>query len=112
MAMLMVWFCSKEPRDREEHQTFRDHIAWLFEQDGWAFSLSFIITLGGVAGLANFLWPWSSTRAAASRPTARVSRLSTSGRGEGVFLRQATALRQPRAHHRAADSPAWCRQRG
>jgi MFS transporter, NNP family, nitrate/nitrite transporter len=55
LPMLVMWFCAKEPPDREEHQTFRDHIACLFEKDGWAFSLIYIITFGGFIGLASFL---------------------------------------------------------
>jgi NNP family nitrate/nitrite transporter-like MFS transporter len=45
---------AKEPPDTE-HQTFREHIACLFEKDGWAFSLIYVITFGGFIGLANFL---------------------------------------------------------
>jgi MFS transporter, NNP family, nitrate/nitrite transporter len=55
VPMLVMWFCAKEPPDREEHQTFRNHIACLFEKDGWAFSLIYIITFGGFIGLASFL---------------------------------------------------------
>ena len=55
LPMLVMWFCAKEPPDREEHQTFREHISCLFEKDGWAFSLIYIITFGGFIGLASFL---------------------------------------------------------
>ena len=55
LPMLVMWFCAKEPPDREEHQTLRDHIACLFEKDGWAFSLIYVITFGGFIGLASFL---------------------------------------------------------
>ena len=55
LPMLVMWFCAKEPPDREEHQTLRNHIACLFEKDGWAFSLIYIITFGGFIGLASFL---------------------------------------------------------
>ena len=55
LPMLVMWFCAKEPPDREAHQTFRDHIACLFEKDGWAFSLIYVITFGGFIGLASFL---------------------------------------------------------
>jgi NNP family nitrate/nitrite transporter-like MFS transporter len=51
----VMWFCAKEPPDRVEHQSFREHIACLFEKDGWAFSLIYIITFGGFIGLASFL---------------------------------------------------------
>jgi NNP family nitrate/nitrite transporter-like MFS transporter len=54
LPMLVMWFAAKEPPDRE-HQTFREHIACLFEKDGWAFSLIYIITFGGFIGLASFL---------------------------------------------------------
>ncbi len=52
MAVMAVF--AKEPPD-VEHQTFREHIACLFEKDGWAFSLIYVITFGGFIGLANFL---------------------------------------------------------
>jgi len=52
MAVMAVF--AKEPPDHE-HQTFREHIACLFEKDGWAFSLIYVITFGGFIGLANFL---------------------------------------------------------
>jgi MFS transporter, NNP family, nitrate/nitrite transporter len=55
LPMLVMWFAAKEPPDREEHQSFRQHIACLFEKDGWAFSLIYVITFGGFIGLASFL---------------------------------------------------------
>jgi NNP family nitrate/nitrite transporter-like MFS transporter len=55
LPMAVMWFCAKEPPDREEHQTFRDHVACLFEKDGWAFSTIYVITFGGFIGLASFL---------------------------------------------------------
>ncbi len=55
LPMLVMWFCAKEPPDREEHQSFREHVSCLFEKDGWAFSLIYIITFGGFIGLASFL---------------------------------------------------------
>lgn len=54
LPMLVMAVFAKEPPDRE-HQTFREHIACLFEKDGWAFSLIYVITFGGFIGLANFL---------------------------------------------------------
>jgi NNP family nitrate/nitrite transporter-like MFS transporter len=54
LPMLVMWFAAKEPPDRE-HQTLRGHVACLFEKDGWAFSLIYIITFGGFIGLASFL---------------------------------------------------------
>jgi len=55
LPMLVMWFCAKEPPDIEEHQTLREHVSCLFEKDGWAFSLIYIITFGGFIGLASFL---------------------------------------------------------
>ncbi|HSV35610.1 MAG TPA: MFS transporter [Ramlibacter sp.] len=52
MGVMIVF--AKEPPDIE-HQTFREHIACLFEKDGWAFSLIYVITFGGFIGLASFL---------------------------------------------------------
>jgi MFS transporter, NNP family, nitrate/nitrite transporter len=54
LPMLVMAVFAKEPPDRE-HQTFREHIACLFEKDGWAFSLIYVVTFGGFIGLANFL---------------------------------------------------------
>jgi MFS transporter, NNP family, nitrate/nitrite transporter len=45
---------AKEPPDREK-QSFRQHIACLFEKDGWAFSLIYVVTFGGFIGLSSFL---------------------------------------------------------
>ncbi len=54
LPMAVMWFAAKEPPDTE-HQTLREHISCLFEKDGWAFSLIYIITFGGFIGLASFL---------------------------------------------------------
>jgi NNP family nitrate/nitrite transporter-like MFS transporter len=54
LPMLVMAVFAKEPPD-VEHQTFREHISCLFEKDGWAFSLIYVITFGGFIGLANFL---------------------------------------------------------
>lgn len=54
LPMLVMWLAAKEPPDRE-HQTLRQHTACLFEKDGWAFSLIYIVTFGGFIGLASFL---------------------------------------------------------
>lgn len=54
IPMVVMWLAAKEPPDRE-HQTFRQHIACLFEKDGWAFSLIYIVTFGGFIGLSSFL---------------------------------------------------------
>ena len=50
---VMVLF-AKEPPDIED-QTMRKHLSCLFEKDGWAFNLIYIITFGGFLGLATFL---------------------------------------------------------
>lgn len=54
LPMVVMVIFAKEPPDIE-HQTFRQHIACLFEKDGWAFSLIYVITFGGFIGLASFL---------------------------------------------------------
>ncbi|MCM5680295.1 MFS transporter [Schlegelella sp. S2-27] len=54
LPMAVMWLCAKEPPDRE-HQTFREHISCLFEKDGWAFSLIYVVTFGGFIGLSSFL---------------------------------------------------------
>jgi len=54
LPMAVMWLAAKEPPDREE-QTLREHVACLFEKDGWAFSLIYIVTFGGFIGLASFL---------------------------------------------------------
>ena len=55
LPMIVMWFAAKEPPDREEHQSFRQHVSCLFEKDGWAFSFIYVITFGGFIGLASFL---------------------------------------------------------
>ncbi|HSI58174.1 MAG TPA: MFS transporter [Ideonella sp.] len=54
LPMVVMWFAAKEPPDTE-HQSLREHVACLFEKDGWAFSLIYIVTFGGFIGLASFL---------------------------------------------------------
>jgi MFS transporter, NNP family, nitrate/nitrite transporter len=54
VPMLVMWFAAKEPPDIE-HQSFRQHISCLFEKDGWAFSLIYVVTFGGFIGLSSFL---------------------------------------------------------
>ena len=54
LPMGVTWFAAKEPPDREK-QTLREHVACLFEKDGWAFSLIYVVTFGGFIGLASFL---------------------------------------------------------
>ena len=53
-AIVMAIF-AKEPPDLSPHATFREHVACLFEKDGWAFSLIYAVTFGGFIGLTTFL---------------------------------------------------------
>lgn len=46
---------AKEPDDVDSHATLREHVACLFEKDGWAFSLIYAVSFGGFIGLATFL---------------------------------------------------------
>src|SRR6478735_2567989 len=52
--VVMVEF-AKEPPDVNAHSSFREHIAGLFEKDGWVFSLIYGVTFGGFIGLTTFL---------------------------------------------------------
>ncbi|KQU64509.1 MULTISPECIES: nitrate/nitrite transporter [unclassified Rhizobacter] len=52
--MVMIVF-AKEPPDVDNHASLREHIACLFEGDGWAFSLIYAVTFGGFIGLTTFL---------------------------------------------------------
>ena len=51
--IVMIGF-AKEPPDIE-HQSLREHLQCLWEKDGWAFNMIYIITFGGFLGLATFL---------------------------------------------------------
>ena len=53
-AIVMIAF-AKEPPDVDRHAGVSAQLACLFEKDGWAFSLIYIITFGGFIGLASFL---------------------------------------------------------
>jgi len=53
-AIVMAIF-AKEPPDLSPHASFREHIACLFEKDGWAFSLIYAVTFGGFIGLTTFM---------------------------------------------------------
>ena len=55
VPMLVMIFFAEEPPDRDKHGTFKQHIACLYEKDGWAFSLIYAVTFGGFIGLATFL---------------------------------------------------------
>ena len=52
--VVMIVF-AQEPPDRDAHASLREHMACLFEKDGWAFSLIYGVTFGGFIGLATFL---------------------------------------------------------
>lgn len=51
--IVMIVF-AKEPPDREK-QSLKEHLACLWQKDGWVFNLVYIITFGGFIGLSNFL---------------------------------------------------------
>lgn len=53
MVVMVVY--AQEPPDRDEHASLREHVACLFEKDGWAFSLIYAVTFGGFIGLTTFL---------------------------------------------------------
>ena len=53
MAVMIVF--AQEPPDLDKHSSFKEHIACLFEKDGWAFSLIYAVTFGGFIGLTTFL---------------------------------------------------------
>ena len=55
IPMVVMVICAKEPDDLDKHASFKQHIACLYEQDGWAFSLIYAVTFGGFIGLATFL---------------------------------------------------------
>jgi hypothetical protein len=44
VPMLVVAFMAKEPPDRDEHASLKEHMACLLEKDGWAFSLIYVVT--------------------------------------------------------------------
>lgn len=55
IPMIVMIAFAKEPPDRDAHGSFREHIACLFEKDGWAFSIIYGVTFGGFIGLTSFL---------------------------------------------------------
>jgi NNP family nitrate/nitrite transporter-like MFS transporter len=54
LPLLVMILFAKEPPDID-HQTLRQHLSCLWEKDGWAFNLIYVITFGGFLGLATFL---------------------------------------------------------
>ncbi|MEK9951548.1 MAG: MFS transporter [Curvibacter sp.] len=55
LPVLVMIFLAREPDDVDKHASFREHIACLFEKDGWAFSIIYAVTFGGFIGLTSFL---------------------------------------------------------
>ncbi|SCK47994.1 MFS transporter, NNP family, nitrate/nitrite transporter [Variovorax sp. HW608] len=53
--MIVMIVFAKEPPDVDSHASLREHIACLFEKDGWVFSLIYGVTFGGFIGLTTFL---------------------------------------------------------
>ncbi|MES2999443.1 MAG: MFS transporter [Pseudomonadota bacterium] len=53
-AAVMIIF-AREPGDVDPHASLRQHVACLFERDGWVFSLIYCVTFGGFIGLTSFL---------------------------------------------------------
>ena len=55
IPMLTMILLAKEPDDVPAKASLREHVACLFERDGWAFSLIYGVTFGGFIGLASYL---------------------------------------------------------
>ncbi len=55
LPILVMIIFAREPDDVDKHARFMDHIACLFEKDGWGFSIIYAITFGGFIGLITFL---------------------------------------------------------
>ncbi|WP_208511579.1 MFS transporter [Variovorax paradoxus] len=55
IPMVVMVVFAQEPPDVNAHSSFREHIACLFEKDGWVFSLIYGVTFGGFIGLTTFL---------------------------------------------------------
>ena len=54
LPFIVMALYAKEPPDHAR-QSLRQHVACLFERDGWAFSLLYVVTFGGFIGLVSFL---------------------------------------------------------
>jgi NNP family nitrate/nitrite transporter-like MFS transporter len=52
-AVMIIW--AKEPDDVNRQGSLREHVACLFEHDGWVFSIIYCVTFGGFIGLTSFL---------------------------------------------------------
>ena len=55
IPMVVMIVFAQEPPDVDSHASFREHVACLFEKDGWVFSLIYGVTFGGFIGLITFL---------------------------------------------------------
>ncbi len=55
LPLVVMWFAAKEPPDRDSRQSLRELLSCVYEKDGWAFSLIYVVTFGGFIGLASFL---------------------------------------------------------
>ncbi len=55
LPMAVMLLMAKEPPDVDRHAGLREHVACLFERDGWALSLIYGVTFGGFIGLTAFL---------------------------------------------------------
>jgi NNP family nitrate/nitrite transporter-like MFS transporter len=53
--MIVIIVFAQEPPDVDSHASLREHVACLFEKDGWVFSLIYGVTFGGFIGLTTFL---------------------------------------------------------
>src|ERR1700709_1783472 len=51
VPLIVMLVMAKEPPDNE-HQSIRQHLACLFQADGWVFNAVYIITFGGFIGLS------------------------------------------------------------
>lgn len=54
LPLTVMIFFAKEPAD-VERQSLASHTQCLWEKDGWAFNMIYVITFGGFIGLATFL---------------------------------------------------------
>ena len=55
VPIITVIVFAHEPPDVDKHASLKEHLACLFEKDGWAFSLIYAVTFGGFIGLTTFL---------------------------------------------------------
>ncbi|MFZ3220544.1 MAG: MFS transporter [Rhodoferax sp.] len=55
LPVSVMLLLAREPDDVDKHANFKDHVACLFEKDGWGFSIIYAITFGGFIGLTTFL---------------------------------------------------------